>query len=99
MRAHDLVTLSERAANHATELLERGVADSVAREQTLPPARDETLLEEQGQVLACVRLRASRERTQFLDGALLLEQGLEQRQAGGVAERAKPLSDKLEGLA
>jgi len=73
------VPLSERIAHQPAETLKRGVIDPVTSEKAIPPARHETLLEEQGQVFAGIGLRRSRERAELLDGTLLREEGLEKR--------------------
>jgi hypothetical protein len=99
VRAHDLVSLGERPAHETTELLERGVRDPVASEEAVPPARHETLLEEQRQVLARIGLGRIGQRAQLLNRPLLAEQGLEQRQTCRVAERSKAPREDLERLA
>ncbi len=98
MRAHGLVPLGKRIAHQSAETLKRGVIDPVTCEETVPPARHQTLFEKQSQVFAGIGLRRSRERAELLDGALLHKQGLEQRQAGRVTERAKALGDERESL-
>ena len=54
--AHGLVPLGKRIAHQSAETLKRGVIDPVTGEKTVPPARDEALLEEQGQVFAGIGL-------------------------------------------
>ncbi len=72
MGPHGLVALGKRAAHDAAELLEGGIGDPVAGEEAVAPARDEALLEEQGQVLARIGLRGPGERAQSLDAPLFL---------------------------
>ena len=89
--------LGQGTAHEPAQLLEAGVGDPIVGEQTLPPSGHEAPLEQQRQVLARVGLRGLGERAQLLDGSLPFEQGLEQRQTGGVSERAEPLRDDFEG--
>lgn len=54
--AHGLLPLGKRITHEPAEPLKRGVIDPVAGEKTVTPARDEALVEEQGQVFAGIGL-------------------------------------------
>jgi len=56
VRAYRLVPLGKRIAHEPAERLKRGVVDPVTGEEAVPPARDQALFEEQGQVFAGIGL-------------------------------------------
>ena len=96
MRTHDLMSLRQGAAHETAELLQCRIRDPVVCVEAVPPARHEALLEQQSQMLARVGLGRLGQGAQVLDGALPFEEGLEERQAGPVAERPEAPREQVQ---
>lgn len=98
MGSDGFVAIGERATHQETQPFERGIRDPVAREEAVPSAGYQPPLEQQRQMLARIGLGRPGHRAQILDGALLPEQGLQQRETGRIGESPEPLRDQLERL-